>query len=373
MKKHFLILIMPFNVTASFISKIAPEYKAYAAYEDKNFAVAETVYAQNLEQDPYSAVMNYNLGTTLYKQKKFAEAKNHFKRSVEKLSNENDLLLEHSLFNLGNSFMQLAEYQFAIDSYEKVLKLNVNNEHAQKNLELARALLEEQKRKEEEQKKQDQQKNDQDKQDQDKNQQSDQGKNDQQKDQQGKENKDNSGKSENAESQDQKDAGQQNEKDDDSNGRQQKNQQSKSESSDSDKEKKDQNVDKNKPGQEDRQQDKSGSDENQGLEKQQKNQGEEQNERLQKPKEEQKLAKESGQEKEKQDSGAEQGLEAEQSKNELQDQYADQMRGGLVPDERLNKHEAMLLKALSDQENSIQKQLLRMNVSKEGGKHEKNW
>lgn len=369
MKKYFLLLMIPFNVKASFISKIAPEYKAYVAYEDKNFATAESVYAQSLEQDPYDAVMNYNLGTALYKQKKFIEAKNHFERSVKK-SCEKSLLQEQSLFNLGNSFMQLAEYQSAIDVYEKALEIHADNERTQKNLELARSLLEEQKRKEEEQKKQNEQKkeSDQQKDDQSKDKPQDKG---QQKDQQGKDDKNDSGQPDKSQGRDQKDGDQQDKKDKDNNGQQQKDQQGKSEQSDSGNEKKDQQGDQDTSEQSGKQDPKNSHDKQHDIDKQQGDHGQKQD--LQKSKEEPKLAKEAARKDEKQESDTGANVGDEKKEVALQDQYAAQMTSDPASDDRLNKREAMVLKALSDQENSIQKQLLRMNVSKEGGKHEKNW
>ena len=148
----FLCLIKSFDVSADVLSKISPGSRAYTAYDAKNFAQAESEYVRILEQNSYGPTENYNVGTALYKQNKFAEAKNHFDRAV-KNSSKNKALLERSLFNLGNSYVQLAEYGQAIESYEKALELNPENERTQKNLELARQMLEEQKRKEEEQKK----------------------------------------------------------------------------------------------------------------------------------------------------------------------------------------------------------------------------
>lgn len=378
MKRCFLLLVIFSHVNADFMAKIAPGYKAFSAYEDKNFIKAESAYAQNLEEDPYDAVANYNLGTTLYKQSKFVEAKHHFERSV-KNALESKAFLERSLFNLGNSCMQLAQYQAAIDVYEEVLGLNSDNDRAQKNLELARMLLEEQKRKEEEQKKEeskkdcDQQK-DQQKDDQQKDQQSDKGK---QENKPGNKDKDDTQKQDKSDDGDQDDSDQPGQKekksdrqgDDESQDSKQKN---KSEQ-DSKKNKKDQSSGAKGSEQADRQQDKNGQKKEQGLDQEQLDQGQNQDQGLQKSKEEQKLEKEVGKQGDHKEDSQKNNLGQEQEGAGLQDQYADQMNGDFASDDRLDKRNVMILKALSDQENSIQKQLLRMNVSKEGGKHEKNW
>ena len=59
----------------------------------------------------------------------------------------------------------------------------------------------------------------------------------------------------------------------------------------------------------------------------------------------------------------------------LADQYAQEMMTEPGSDERLDKQSVQLMQKLQDQEDYVQKQLLKMNVSKQGASNygQKNW
>lgn len=393
MKKQLIVLLICNSfVRADMLSRFSPSHGAYIAYEQQDFAKAQSGYEALVEKNPYDPVANYNIGTALYKQKKFDQARDAFERSI-KHAGDDMRLLEQSLFNQGNSHMQMSEYQRAIDAYQKALDINPDNERTQKNLQIARDLLEEQKRKEQEQKNQDKDKKEQDKkkdkEEQKKDQQKDkQDKNDQQKDQdkkdQNEQNKQDEQDKKNKQDQGDRDQEQNQDSGQDEGGKQgdnKKEQESKQDSQKQDKSSTEgaQSSDKDPRNQNQQQQQKSGQNKL-GDDKQPESQGKEKD--LKKSKEQEKSKTEGSQSSDSdpanytQESGKEKQAGAQEGGKEagLQDQYAQAMNAQAGADDRLNKKEARVMQLMSEQEDAIQKALLKMNVAKQGaGKNEKNW
>lgn len=360
------------EVKADIASVLLPEYRAHEAYEKKDFTAAQSGYEELIEQDPYNAEHNYNMGTVLYKQNKFEDAKSYFDRSVHATDVDHELK-EQACFNQGNSHMQLQQYQDAIDAYEKVLEFNSDNERARKNLEIAKRLLEEQKQKQQEQ----EQKNNQDQKDDQQQDQQQKDSQDQKSDDQRSNDQKNDEQSNQQKEQDKKDSeSQQNDKNkQDESGDQQQSKNNK-QKSDQNQDKQDQSDQKKEEQRDDTQQqqqqsnidqDKADQLKKQEEKEQQDDKGKQQDQSLQKSKEEE----------QKQASKSEQGdeQENEQEGSQLQDQYAAQMDADSTNDDRLNQKDSHLMRLLSDQEDSIQKQLLRLNVSKQGIQKDgqKNW
>jgi len=75
-------------------------------------------------------------------------------------------LKEQAWFGWGDAVLMQRDYAAALEKYEEVLKLNPENEHAKKRIELIKKLMDEQRKEQDEKKKQDEQKNDEQKDDQ---------------------------------------------------------------------------------------------------------------------------------------------------------------------------------------------------------------
>ena len=119
------------------------QYVAAQAYNQCDYEKALTVYHDLMNHDSYNPELNYNVGDVLYKQKKYIDAKQSFLRTIEN-AEATSKLVEQAYFNVGNCCYQMEEWQQAIDAYERVIKINENNQQAHHNLGLARYKLKDQ-------------------------------------------------------------------------------------------------------------------------------------------------------------------------------------------------------------------------------------
>ena len=82
----------------------------------------------------------YNLGNTIYKNKKYVEAITNF-RNTSVLA-KTDAEKHKAFHNLGNAYMQDKNYKSAVESYKNALKANSKDEQTRYNLALAKKMLE---------------------------------------------------------------------------------------------------------------------------------------------------------------------------------------------------------------------------------------
>jgi Ca-activated chloride channel family protein len=99
---------------------------AKTAYENKEFSKSAKIY-QRFDDD----FSKLNYANSLYKQAKYQEALGQYKS----IKNEN--LTFDSLYNSGNAYNKLEEYDEAIKSYEKALKIKKDTDTIS-NLEIAK-------------------------------------------------------------------------------------------------------------------------------------------------------------------------------------------------------------------------------------------
>jgi Ca-activated chloride channel homolog len=116
-------------------------------YQEGLFPEAEKNFSQARSSRPDDPRLNYNLGSSYYKQEKFQEALQDYTHAV--LENSDPQLKKNSLYNSGNSLFKMGKLQEAEAAYKKVLALDPSDMDAKFNLEFVREQL---KKKEEEQK-----------------------------------------------------------------------------------------------------------------------------------------------------------------------------------------------------------------------------
>ena len=97
---------------------ITPDQLGYKQYVKKNYTLA----AQRFENLSFK-------GASYYKNAEFKEAKSVYQ----------NLTTKEDTYNLGNVFVMLGEYDNAIKSYERALKIDPNFKEAQENLRVAKA------------------------------------------------------------------------------------------------------------------------------------------------------------------------------------------------------------------------------------------
>jgi tetratricopeptide (TPR) repeat protein len=181
-------------VHATLLGQEEREYirKGNRLYKKSEFTGSEGMYRRAQAQDKSSYDSGFNLGDALYKQGRFNEAADEFKRAASG-SSDDSLKQAHSFFNLGNSLLKDQKFAESIKAYINSLMLDPENLETKYNLAYAQDQLkkqEEQQQQEQKDQQQDQQK-DQNKQDEenkdDQKQEDEQKQDQQQEDQQNKE------------------------------------------------------------------------------------------------------------------------------------------------------------------------------------------
>lgn len=120
-------------------------------YAQKDYAKAELQYKQALSKDANSIKANYNLGNSLYHQKKYDESRAHYDKIIKNIkSSKAD---KHKAFhNIGKTYLDENNPEKAVQNLKEALKLNPYDEQTRYNYALARKMLEEQKKQDQQQK-----------------------------------------------------------------------------------------------------------------------------------------------------------------------------------------------------------------------------
>lgn len=385
MKKIIMSFVFLSGITlqANIVTDSLAQYRGHKAYSLGNFKKAEQEYLKLLSHDPYDPQANYNIGVCLYQQKKHEEAEHYFDRSAQH-AKEKSKLQEQALFNQADALVKQHKMEPAVQLYEKVLKINPDNKDAWHNFAIVKTMLEQQK-----QQKQDQQNNDKQ----------------QKQDKQHKKDNEKSSSSKDQESSYQKSKDQEQASQDQQNESQKDKQRSDSGTSEHDKKTSKQDSEKSKQEQQSKDKNqKNGQDDSKGQQghkqEQQKQQEQEQEKskkniadglekspekqtksdvaqgKNEKEKNDQQHKKSLEKTDEKQNNKSEYaGKENEQEAAALKDELADDLLSKAGDDQRLDKRSMHIMQIMEDDEKNIQKQLLKMNVTKQGAKNhgQKNW
>ena len=127
--------------------------KATKFYQSKKYKKSETLYKKLLKNGQNSPELKYDFANTLYKQKKYKEALKEYNQI--KTNNKN--IKFDTYYNKGNAYAYLKQYDKAIKSYEKALKIK-DDPDAKANLKLIKK-LEKKKKKQQQNKKNNKKKN----------------------------------------------------------------------------------------------------------------------------------------------------------------------------------------------------------------------
>ncbi len=127
--------------------------KGEVAYDQGNFLEAAEIYSKRLEKNPDDPILNYNFGTTSYKNNMLDDAIDAFTKA---LKSEDVKLQQKAYFNLANSRYQkgaetlqadsgqtIDQWKEAINSLEAALELEPQNQPAKDNLDVIKKKLEE--------------------------------------------------------------------------------------------------------------------------------------------------------------------------------------------------------------------------------------
>lgn len=125
-----LVLVFLFVSTTNFAQQKTPSLSE----KEKQLRIVKAKEKSQKEK------AEYNLGNTIYKNKKYSEAIANYKNASQTAKTNTE---KHKAFhNLGNAYMQDKNYKSAVESYKKALKANSNDEQTRYNLALAKKMLE---------------------------------------------------------------------------------------------------------------------------------------------------------------------------------------------------------------------------------------
>jgi len=134
-KSHIPVLtVLAFVVMAGMHQAEAAEADAYAAYQNHNLALAQTLYG---DLAGYAARMGE--GAAAYRRKDYPYAIRQFSNALLQARDAGQR--EQALFNLGNSYFMAGAYRAAADAFWGVLKYAPDNRNARANLALAAGKL----------------------------------------------------------------------------------------------------------------------------------------------------------------------------------------------------------------------------------------
>jgi Ca-activated chloride channel family protein len=116
----------------------------FTLYQQGNYQAAAEGFAQALSRNPSDKASKQGLASSLYRLGNYGESEQLFKELAENATNGRHYY--EAVYNQGNAQLKSKRYRDAIDSFLKALDVKPEDEQASHNLSVARALLEEEKR-----------------------------------------------------------------------------------------------------------------------------------------------------------------------------------------------------------------------------------
>ena len=147
----FTVLLIAFFLPAQAQNKKKLLRDGNREYSKSGFNDSELSYRKAIDIDPAYLDAEFNLGDALYRQDKFEEANEKFKKlSSNELKNNNRA---EAYYNLGNSFLKSNKLEEGIEAYKDALRLDPSNLEAKHNLAYAQDQLQQQQQQDQDDKK----------------------------------------------------------------------------------------------------------------------------------------------------------------------------------------------------------------------------
>ena len=127
--------------------------EALRLFEEGAFDQALQLYRDAQLERPDEPALNFNVGSSLFKQGDLEAALQELSRAAEQAEG---ILGASAHYNMGNAWFQQQQYEQAIASYRQALERNSNDRDTKANLELALQKLEEQQQEQQQEQSQDQ-------------------------------------------------------------------------------------------------------------------------------------------------------------------------------------------------------------------------
>lgn len=148
----FIMTLVPFvNISAQKEARNVKEgNKQYVA---QKFTEAQKFYEQGIADNSESYSANFNLGNSLFRQKKYKEALEQYQKAATLTKEKKEIA--SAFHNVGNALMEEKNYEKSVEAYKNSLKANPKDDDTRYNLAVAQYLM---KKQQEQQKQQQQQK-----------------------------------------------------------------------------------------------------------------------------------------------------------------------------------------------------------------------
>ena len=151
----FIMTLVPFvNISAQKEARNVKEgNKQYVA---QKFTEAQKFYEQGVADNSDSYSANFNLGNSLFRQKKYKEALEQYQKAATLTKEKKEIA--SAFHNVGNALMEEKNYEKSVEAYKNSLKANPKDDDTRYNLAVAQYLMkQQQKQKQQQQQKQEQQ------------------------------------------------------------------------------------------------------------------------------------------------------------------------------------------------------------------------
>ncbi|HOO83460.1 MAG TPA: tetratricopeptide repeat protein, partial [Prolixibacteraceae bacterium] len=107
-----------------------------------NFVNAEVAYRKALDKKNNDLKATFNIGNSLFKQNKMAEASSQYEQALQLASTNDEKAKIH--FNYGNAMLGQQKLDESIEAYKNALRNNPSDMEAKYNLEFARKMKQQQ-------------------------------------------------------------------------------------------------------------------------------------------------------------------------------------------------------------------------------------
>ena len=153
----FIMTLVPFvNISAQKEARNVKEgNKQYVA---QKFTEAQKFYEQGVADNSDSFSANFNLGNSLFRQKKYKEALEQYQKAATLTKEKKEIA--SAFHNVGNALMEEKNYEKSVEAYKNSLKANPKDDDTRYNLAVAQYLMkkqQEQQKQQQQQQKQEQQ------------------------------------------------------------------------------------------------------------------------------------------------------------------------------------------------------------------------
>ena len=153
----FIMTLVPFvNISAQKEARNVKEgNKQYVA---QKFTEAQKFYEQGVADNSDSYSANFNLGNSLFRQKKYKEALEQYQKAATLTKEKKEIA--SAFHNVGNALMEEKNYEKSVEAYKNSLKANPKDDDTRYNLAVAQYLMkkqQEQQKQQQQQQKQEQQ------------------------------------------------------------------------------------------------------------------------------------------------------------------------------------------------------------------------